>query len=111
MTTTILRLPRIKTFSLPSLNWKAICFLGFLMCSLLLIFYVYQVNSLIAGKYLINNYEEKFKAISAENKKLELGFAENNFLSEVLSKTQDMNFQKIISVKYIQIPDGAIAKK
>jgi hypothetical protein len=101
MTTTILRLPHIKT----------ICLLAFLMCFLSLIFYVYQVNSLIAGKYLISKYEKEIETLSGENKKLELGFAENSFLGQVLSKTQDMNFQKITLVKYIQIPDSAIAKK
>jgi len=111
MTTAILRLPRIKTISLSRINWKAVCILGFLMCLLPLVFYIYQINTLTRGTYLINSYENQIEEISRENKKLELGFAENTFLEQILSKTQHLDFQKITSVKYIQIPDNSVAKK
>lgn len=92
-----------------SINWKLICFLGFFMVSVLLTFYVYQVNYLIGGTYLISDYEKNTDSLSQETKNLEVSFAENSFLGEVLEKTQELGFQKTTAVKYIQVPDNSLA--
>lgn len=77
----------------------------------LLVFYVWQVQDLTRGSYLINNYEKQISKLSDENKNLEVSFAENDFLGQALLKVQALNFQKVIpsSVKYIQIPDNSVA--
>jgi ABC-type transport system involved in cytochrome bd biosynthesis fused ATPase/permease subunit len=95
--------------SLFQINWKIMCILLFLICSLALVFYIYQINILTRGTYLINSYEKKITTISQENKNLEVSFAENGFLEEVLAKTQQLDFQKTTSVKYIQISDSSVA--
>jgi hypothetical protein len=100
---------KIDSASLPDMNWKMICFSGFLMCIFALIFYIYQINILTKGTYLINSYDKKIAEISEVNKKLEVSFAENSFLGEVLVKTQQLDFQKTSSVKYIQIPASSVA--
>ena len=91
-------------------NWKIVCVFAFLTCLLSLIFYIYQINFLTKSAYSISSYENQIKTISQENKNLEIGFAENSFLGEVFAKVQSLNFQKITSVKYIQIPDNLVAK-
>lgn len=118
MTTAVLSYPRaqkkdysgIKFFNFPSVNWKAICTIGFFMASALLIFYVWQVNGLINGSYLVSSYENQISKLSDENKNLEVSFAENSFLGSALEKIQALNFQKTTSVRYIQIPENALAK-
>ena len=100
----------IKSFDFPSLNWRAICTIGFFMATALLILYVWQVNSLIHGSYLVSSYENQISKLSDENKNLEVSFAENSFLGSALEKIQALNFQKTTSVKYIQIPENALAK-
>lgn len=114
MTTAVLRMQKniyskIKSAELPQINWGMICFVGIIICSLLLVFYVYQINVLMSGTYLINKYEKDIKKIAAENKELEVNFAENNFLAGVLSKTQELNFEKTTSVKYIQVVENTLA--
>jgi hypothetical protein len=119
MTTAILALSRaqskiqkkIKTAELPGVNWKVVCIFSVLMCLASLGFYIYQVVNLTGGTYSINSYEKQYQAISQENKKLEFGFAENSFLGQVLSKTQEMGFQKTASVKYISVPANSVAIK
>ena len=75
----------------------------------LLIFYVWQINDLTKGSYLINNYEKEISKLNLENKNLEVSFAENSFMGQALSKIQALNFQKTTSVKYIQVLDNSVA--
>lgn len=101
---------KLSSINLPDVNWKIICLLGFVACSILLFFYIYQVNSLTRGSYLINNYQNNLDKLSQENKNLEVSFAESSFLGEVLVKAQALDFQKTASVKYIQVLDNSFAR-
>ena len=117
MTTATLSYPRIhknnhsktKSMELPQANWGIICIVGIVFCSFLLFFYIYQINVLTRGTYLVAGYENTIDKISEENQKLEVNFAENSFLGEVLTKTQDLNFQKTTLVKYIQVLESSLA--
>ena len=100
---------KISSIALPQINWKVICFTGFMACSFLLLFYIYQILDLTKGSYLVNFYEDQITQIAQENKDLEVNFAENDFLGGVLTKIQDLNFQKTTSVSYIQILDSSVA--
>jgi hypothetical protein len=100
---------KISSVSFPSINWKAVCFAGFFMSLALLVFYVWQINDLTRGSYLINSYEKQISKLSEENKNLEISFAESSFLGQALNKIQALNFQKTTSVKYIQILDNSVA--
>jgi len=100
---------KIKEIELPQINWGIVCIAGLTLCVFMLFFYIYQINVLTKGTYLISSYEKNINEISKENKKLEVSFAENSFLGEVLTKTQELNFEKTTSVKYIQILEGSLA--
>ena len=99
----------LSSVNLPVINWKAVCFVGFFVGLSLLIFYVWQINDLTKGSYLINNYEKEISKLNLENKNLEVSFAENSFMGQALSKIQALNFQKTTSVKYIQVLDNSVA--
>ncbi len=99
---------KVSSVSLPILNWKMICMFGFIICLPLLVIYVWQVNDLTRGTYLVNSYEKQVSKLSSENKNLQVSFAENSFLGEALQKIQALNFEKTTSVKYVQIPDGSV---
>jgi hypothetical protein len=102
---------KINFIDFPAVNWKAVCLLGFFMGLALLVFYVWQINDLTRGFYLINSYEKQISKLSDENKNLEISFAESSFLGQALVKIQALNFQKVTSAKYIQIPDNSVAIK
>ncbi|MGA2418138.1 MAG: hypothetical protein ABSF55_02780 [Candidatus Staskawiczbacteria bacterium] len=99
---------RVNSVEFPEINWKIVCFAGFFVCLVLLVFYVWQINYLTKDFYLINGYKEQISQISQENKNLQVSFATNSFLGQVLEKVQALNFQKVTSVKYIQIPDASV---
>jgi len=100
---------KIDSVNLPVINWKKLCFIGFFAASALLIFYVWQINDLTKGSYLINSYEKQITKLSEENKNLQISFAESSFLGQALVKIKALNFQKTTSVKYIQIPNSSVA--
>lgn len=116
MTTAILNIYRaqrnlqtkISSVEVPLINWKPVCIVGFFIIVALLVFYAWQVNGLIEGSYLIKNYEKDIMRFSEENKKLQISFAESSFLGEALVKIQQLNFQKVTSVKYIQMPESQV---
>ena len=117
MTTAILSFSRaqkslqskIDSIEIPVINWKAVCFVGFFMVLISLVFYVWQINDLTRGSYLINSYQKQISQLSAENKSLQVSFAESSFMGQALVKIHALNFQKTTSVKYVQIPDNAVA--
>lgn len=80
------------------------------MCLVLLVYYVWQVRYLTSGSYLVERYQNQVAQLLNEKKGLEVSFAESSFLGQVQQKVQLLNFQKIVSVRYIQIPDNSLAK-
>jgi hypothetical protein len=100
---------KIGSISFPEINWKIVCILGFIACLPLLVFYVWQINGLTRGSYLIGSYEKQISKLSEENRNLQVSFAENSFLGQALAKMQALNFKKVTSVKYIQILDNSVA--
>ena len=100
---------KVDSVDIPAINWKAVCFMGFFISLALLVFYVWQINDLTKGSYLMNSYEKQISKLSEENKNLEISFAESSFLGQAVEKIQALNFQKNTSVKYIRIPGSSVA--
>ncbi len=100
---------QVNFVSFPSVNWKLIFAAGLLFASLLWIFYAYQINQLTRGAYLIKGYDKQIKGLLQESKTLEVNFAESSFLGQVEKKTEELDFKKTTSVKYIQIMDRSFA--
>ncbi len=108
MTTTALKL---ESIDLPAINWKMAAVIGFCVSLALLAFYVWQINTLTKGYYLMNSYENKISSLSQENKNLQVSFAESSFWGQTNEKMQEMNFKKVDTsmVQYIQIPELSMA--
>ena len=109
MTTIALIQNRVSEISLPKINWKPICFFGILISLVSLIFYVFQINELTKGTYLIRNYDSQLNSLSQENINLETSFAQINFLAAAQQKSAEMDFQKTTAVKYVQILNNSLA--
>lgn len=101
---------KIGSIALPKIDWRIIFIAGFLICSFLLSFYIYQIIDLTKASYLINSHENRIAGISQENKNLEVSFAENNFLAEVLEKANKIGFQRTSLITYMQILNNSVAK-
>lgn len=98
-----------------ALNWRFVLrifwILGFISLITLSIFYIFQVNEMIRESYLIKNYEKKIEKLSQENDILEIKFSQSNSLESLEAKVQNLNYEKIGQVHYIQILDDTVVTK
>ena len=102
---------KIKLISFPKINYKIFYLLAILLSLLILmlIFYVYSINELTKGTYLIKNYNKEIDNLSKENRVLQTNFAESGFLEKVQEKVKELSFEKTKEIKYIQILESSLA--
>ncbi|MBU4205018.1 hypothetical protein KKE19_03470 [Patescibacteria group bacterium] len=96
---------------LPKINWKAFLLLNFCVLLFLTVFYALQINNITNGSYLIKSYQKKIETLLQENNNLEINLAQISYLENVQEKTAELGFEKIQTIKYIQILDNSLAKK
>lgn len=96
---------KVRSFSLPTVNWKAYCFCALLLSIILGVFYVIQVNQMIYGSYTVKGYQKQIETLQEEGKILEADFARTSFMGTIGQKTQEMSFEKVKTVKYMQMLD------
>ena len=92
----------------PKISLKFFWILSFISVISLLIFYIFQVNSMIGETYLIQNYQRKIKELFQENKTLEVNFYQANSLSTIENLVKNLNFEKVEQVHYIQVLESQV---
>ena len=101
---------KISLTRLIKINWKRV-YIAALACSLmLLVLYIFRVNELTQGAFLIKNYTKKIYVISQENKILESDFAESGLLGQVQERASQLGFKKTTQVTYIQMLQNSLAE-
>jgi len=93
------------------LNLKLLWILTFILISALLVFYIFQVNSLTSQIYLFQNQERKLTEIKKENESLEIDFSKANSLVNIENYFKNQGFEKAKRVKYIQILETSVVAK
>jgi len=76
----------------------------------LAVFYVFEINNLTTGSYQIKSYQKQINSIEAENKLLEMEYAQANFLEGVRQSVQQYGFERIENIKYIHIASSSLAQ-
>lgn len=92
------------------INWKAACFMLLLLSLMMLVFYVFTVNQLTQGVFLIKNYNKKVQGLLSENRNLQASFSENDFLGRAIEKAKEFDFEKTANIKYIKVLESSLAK-
>ena len=115
MTTTTLRSPALrhrKTASLQSvkIHWKAMYLVAMASCALMLVFYIFEINQLTQGSYLIKNYNKEIKSLLTQNRDLQASFAEASVWGGIQNKAQSLDFQKTMDVTYVKVLQSSLAK-
>ena len=103
---------KISSVNLPKIkiNWKIVYSSGILLSLLMLVFYVYLVNGLTMGTYLIRNYDKEINLLLDENKILENSFTKISLFKQVTDKAKELSFEKTTNIKYVQIIESSLAK-
>jgi hypothetical protein len=91
-------------------NKKILILLSALAVFSLLVFYIFQINNLVSGKYLLAAQQKSFKNLSQENEKLEANLANLGSLSDIEGKVSELGFERIGQIHYVQILEGAVAR-
>lgn len=100
---------KVKSIDLPLVNWKMVCCVGILLCFSLLFFYIFSINQLTSGAYLIKNYNQEIAGLLSDNRSIEADFAGVNLLDKVHSNAERLGFEKTSEVKYLEILDSSLA--
>lgn len=92
-------------------NWKIFLFLGFCSILFLSVMYIFQVNQIMKDGYSIKSYQTKLDNLIKENKNLEMSLSQMSYMDKVQGKVQELGFQKVQTVEYIQILESSLAKR
>ncbi len=99
---------KITAIRLPEVNWKLFYFFGMVLFSLVLVFYIFSVNELTRGVYVIKNYNKEINTLLHENKVLSNSLTNNNFLTKTQERAHALSFEKTKDIKYVQILESAV---
>lgn len=61
--------------------------------------------------YLIKNCEKKIKNLSHEDEILKIKFSQVNSLKSLESLVQNLNYERVSQVYYIQVLEGMVVKQ
>jgi sensor histidine kinase regulating citrate/malate metabolism len=111
--TQIFPISKLASFGLPRVkfNWRVFLFLSFCSILLLSVMYIFQVNQIMKDGYSINNYQTNLDNLIKENKNLEVTLSQMSYMDKVQAKVQELGFQKVQTVEYIQISGSSLAKR
>jgi len=97
------------------LRWKfpveLFYWLIFFAIGVSLVFYIFQINTLISENYQIKNYRQKIETLTNENNDLEINSLKINSLENIEAKIKNLGFEKINKIYYIQILENQIVSK
>lgn len=93
------------------INLRVFWILSFVLITSLLVFYIFQINQIAKGTYLVKIYEEKINELLEENKTLEINSSQVNSLENLESLVKNLNFEKINKIYYIRILESQVVAK
>jgi len=97
-----------RLLSWPKISLKSLAALGTILIISFLAFYIFQVTTVISEGYQLQSDQKKISDLSEENKILELNFTQVNSLQNIDSQIQNLGFEKVEKVDYIQILGGSV---
>lgn len=104
-------LQKVLSIRLPRVNWKFFMLFGFCVVLFFSVLYVFQINQMIRGGYVIKSYQKQVDDLIGKNKNLEVNLAQISYLENIQNKAKELNFGQVKTIKYIQILDSSLAKK
>lgn len=106
-----LSLQKVSAIRLPKINWKALLLFGFCGVLFFSVLYVFQINEMIRGGYVIKSYQTQIDNLIQENKNLEVKLAQISYLENIQNKAAKLNFIRVKKIGYIQILDSSLAQR
>lgn len=90
---------------------KGFLVLGILSIVSLLVFYIFQINNEVSGRYLIEKYERRISEIIKEKQNLEINSFQVSSLENIIGLLEPLNFEKTDKIHYIRFLDNQVVAK
>lgn len=85
--------------------------ISLLLIGVLLVLYIFQINSTIQQTYIFQNYEKKLGELRAESENLDVYTAKSVSLENLEKLVQNLNYEKSEKITYIQVPESQVVTK
>lgn len=89
-------------------SFKKFWILTFIITAILLVSYVIQVNAVAQNEFLGQKYVEEITKIAQENRALEMNYFQVNSLENVEVLVQNLEFEGVGKVNYIESAGGPV---
>lgn len=96
----------ISEISLPKINLRKIWIFGFILITLLLVFYIFQISEITTATFAISKQEQEITRLLQQNKDLQIGFSKENSLANLETILNGLNYEKVNKVYYIRVMDS-----
>ncbi|TSC74839.1 MAG: hypothetical protein G01um101430_758 [Parcubacteria group bacterium Gr01-1014_30] len=84
---------------------------GFIFTFVLLALYVFQVNAMILETFQVQSYQKKAEELAENNRSLEVKVTKVSYLENLERRSQELGFERVGLVNYIQIAKDSLAAK
>lgn len=102
---------KIGFISFSKINMRKMPVFGLIPVAAILLFYIFQISEITKDVSLVSKYEKEIAALYRQNNELEEGLFKGNFLIDLDTALNNLNYEKVSKVYYIQIMDSEMAVK
>lgn len=114
MTTAAIRLKAfpasVNPVRLFKFHWKWCYGAALVLFLMMLVGYVYSINTLTAGSYALKTYQKELDTLLTQHKALDAQAATDGFLGSLQEKVMALGFQKTTDVTYVQMLNPSLAQ-
>lgn len=101
----------ISEINLPKINLRKALISGFILITILLIFYIFQISEITRSSFSISLYQREMTGLAKQNKDLEISISQKNSLSNLEALLSNLNYERVNKIYYIRVSDGQVAAK
>ncbi len=102
---------RSLVFTFPKHLSKIIWIILIATALLSLIFYLFQISSMLKAGFLLNDYEYELIKLNQQNRALEIELSRSVSLNNIEGLIEELNFEKIGSINHIKISENFITAR
>lgn len=102
---------KLSLIGLPKINLRKIWFFGFILMTLLLIFYIFQMSKITQVSFLISQYEREIVQLSQQNKNLEIVLSQAKSLANLETILSRLDYEEVGGIYYLRVLEGTVLAK
>lgn len=93
------------------INLRSVWLSGFILMTLLLIFYIFQMSKITQVSFFISQYEREIVQLSQQNKNLEIVLSQAKSLSNLETILSRLDYEEVGGIYYLRVLEGTVLAK